>query len=79
MDILVKAYANLDGLGAALQRKRIIQDKDQLRAFAAGFSSRHPFFDFVDVGPGKERADVKVRGRCYLTPRLLHPLTDWFE
>lgn len=63
MDILVKAFANLGGLGVALQRSRRLSDKDQLKAFAAGFSSRQAFFDFVDVGPGKERADLKVRGK----------------
>ena len=65
-DIVVKAFANLSGLGSTLQRERRLRDKDLLRAFAAGFSSRKAFFDFVDVGPGKERADLKVRGEFRL-------------
>uniref|UniRef100_A0A0D2Y836 DUF7923 domain-containing protein n=1 Tax=Fusarium oxysporum (strain Fo5176) TaxID=660025 RepID=A0A0D2Y836_FUSOF len=61
MDILVRAFANVSGLGAALERDGRLRDAGQLRAFASGFSSRQAFFDFVDVGPGKERADLKVR------------------
>lgn len=77
MDILVRAFANLNGLGAALQRDRRLRDKDELRAFATGFSSRQAFFDFVDTGRGKERADLKVRGKvpfnfCYLFFHLIY-------
>ncbi|KAK4065961.1 uncharacterized protein Triagg1_8270 [Trichoderma aggressivum f. europaeum] len=61
MDILVRAFANVGGLGKALVRDRRLQDIDQLRAFATGFSNRQVFFDFVDVGTGKERADYKIQ------------------
>ncbi|KID83177.1 C-x8-C-x5-C-x3-H type zinc finger protein [Metarhizium guizhouense ARSEF 977] len=61
IDILVKAFANVGGLVTALKRRGTIQDENQLRAFLAGFNSRKAFFDFVDVGSGKERADCKVR------------------
>ncbi|KAH7381300.1 hypothetical protein DE146DRAFT_637050 [Phaeosphaeria sp. MPI-PUGE-AT-0046c] len=60
-NIMVKAFANLNGLSFALQRDKRVRDKDKLRAFAAGFSSRQKLFDFVDVGSGKERADFKVQ------------------
>jgi hypothetical protein len=63
LDILVKAFANLEGLAIALVRDGRLKDVSQLRAFATGFSSRRAFFDFVDVGAGKERADHKIRGR----------------
>lgn len=62
MDILVRAFANVSGLGAALERDGRLKEAGQLRAFATGFSTRQAFFDFVDVGAGKERADFKVRG-----------------
>ena len=68
VDILVRAFANVGGLGAALVRDGRLTHVDQLRAFATGFSSRQAFFDFVDVGAGKERADLKVRGE----PRRFH-------
>lgn len=65
VDILVRAFANVSGLGAALERDGRLKSASQLREFAAGFSSRQAFFDFVDVGPGKERADLKVRGEIH--------------
>ena len=65
MDILVRAFANVSGLGRALVREGRLQDINQLRAFATGFSNRQVFFDFVDVGPGKERADYKIQGKIY--------------
>lgn len=61
LDILVKAFANLEGLAFALVRDGRLKDAGQLRAFVTGFSSRLAFFDFVDVGVGKERADHKIR------------------
>ena len=63
LDILVKAFANLEGLAIALVRDGRLKDVSQLRAFVTGFSSRRAFFDFVDVGAGKERADHKIRGK----------------
>jgi len=65
VDILVRAFANVGGLGAALEHDGRLKDAAQLRAFATGFSSRQAFFDFVDVGSGKERADLKVRGEAH--------------
>jgi hypothetical protein len=62
MDVLVKAFANVEGLASALMREGKLRDVDQLRAFVTGFSSRLPFFDFVDIGAGKERAVHKIRG-----------------
>lgn len=61
MDILVKAFANVSGLGSALERDGRLQNASQLREFATGFSNRRAFFDFVDVGTGKERADLKIQ------------------
>ena len=64
LDFQVRAFANVDGLARALVRDGRLQDVSQLRAFATGFSNRLPFFDFVDVGAGKERADHKIHGRA---------------
>lgn len=61
LDVVVKAFAHLDGLGSKLARDGRVRDMAQLRAFFAGFSSRLPLFDFIDVGSGKERADNKIR------------------
>ncbi|KAG7038450.1 ccch zinc finger protein [Colletotrichum scovillei] len=36
-------------------------DEYVLREFVIGFNNRGRFFDFVDVGPERERADAKIR------------------
>ncbi|KAK3175400.1 hypothetical protein K4F52_010293 [Lecanicillium sp. MT-2017a] len=59
----VKAFANVGGLGTALKARGMVNDLNQLRHFAARFSSRKALFDFVDVGNGKEKADHKLRGK----------------
>jgi hypothetical protein len=66
MDILVRAFANVSGLGASLVRDGRLKDVDQLRAFTIGFSRRQSGFDFVDVGTGKERADFKIQGKTLI-------------
>ncbi|KAJ3455366.1 hypothetical protein MRS44_013966 [Fusarium solani] len=68
LDVVVKAFAHLDGLGSRLVREARVKDTAQVRAFCAGFSSRLPMFDFVDVGFGKERADNKIRGTMHTDP-----------
>lgn len=60
--IHAKIFANIRGLGIALFNKGIISNAADLWAFVAGFNGRNSLFDFVDVGPGKERADFKMRG-----------------
>ena len=60
---MVKAWANLNGLGSMLVRRGVIRDINQLREFVVGFNNRQATFDFVDVGSGKERADHKIRGK----------------
>lgn len=80
-DIFVKAFANVDGLGRALERDGRLINTTQLRAFITGFNTRKAYFDFVDVGSGKERADNKLRGKqmtisfhsgpCFRSPILV--------
>ncbi|KAJ9130108.1 hypothetical protein NKR23_g12349 [Pleurostoma richardsiae] len=62
IDVVVRAFANVNGLGAALARGGRVRDASQLRELVGGFNSRQALFDFVDVGAGKERADHKLRG-----------------
>ncbi|KAK8078802.1 hypothetical protein PG994_002609 [Apiospora phragmitis] len=61
VNIVVRAFANMTGLGETLRRGGTPCDVGHLRAFANGFNIRQPLFDFVDVGSGKERADSKMR------------------
>lgn len=61
-DILVRAYANFTGLAQAYIKNGHMRNGASLNLFANGFTQRQAFFDFVDVGAGKERADHKIRG-----------------
>ncbi|KAL8672329.1 MAG: hypothetical protein Q9168_003213 [Polycauliona sp. 1 TL-2023] len=61
-DVVVRAYANVRGLGRACVKNNLMKPTADLGLFANGFTGRHPLFDFVDVGLGKERADHKIRG-----------------
>lgn len=54
LDLIVRIYANLEGMANLLVREGKVRNLGQLRAFSTGFSSRVPFFDFVDVGVGKD-------------------------
>ena len=60
--IMVKAYANLTGLAQACVKNGKLKVGSLLGHFVIGFNRRYPLFDFVDIGPGKEEADSKVRG-----------------
>ena len=76
MDILIRAFANVSGLSEALERGGRVNDTSQLRAFATGFSNRQAFFDFVDIGSGKERTDRKIKGEYRFVFVALSNLVD---
>lgn len=50
-----------------------------MRSFASGFSIANKLFDFVDVGPGKDRADRKITGEYPTRVPILdrRPLTGF--
>ncbi|KAL8761918.1 MAG: hypothetical protein Q9194_007633 [Teloschistes cf. exilis] len=65
-DVVVRAYANLRGLGRACLKYGWMDATTAtmttgLQQFANGFTGRQPLFDFVDVGDGKEKADQKIK------------------
>jgi len=62
LDIVVKAFANIEDVSSTLTRRGKIRDKEKFRKFVADFNSKAAFFDFLHVGSGKERADQKIRG-----------------
>lgn len=62
LQILVKVVANLSGLAKAMQRDGCIDNPSLLKDFTLGFTQAKATFDYVDVGFGKERADLKVKG-----------------
>ncbi|KAL8691427.1 MAG: hypothetical protein Q9218_003345 [Villophora microphyllina] len=59
--VLVRVYANLEGLLTKYSYIGYHEEGSSLRQFVAGFTQSQPFFDYVDAGQGKERADHKIR------------------
>ncbi|KAL8724507.1 MAG: hypothetical protein Q9166_007908 [cf. Caloplaca sp. 2 TL-2023] len=64
--IIVRVYANLEGLLKKYTYIDFIEEKRALRQFVAGFTQSQPLFDFVDAGEGKERADHKIKEQLSL-------------
>jgi hypothetical protein len=60
--IICRIYANVRGLAEVLIRTGVIPDVATFEDFARGFTRGKTLFDFVDVGPGKDRADEKLIG-----------------
>ena len=75
LPIIVKAFANVDGLSKFLVNAKVIQSPSSLWDFAKGFSQAHAKSDFVLVGSGKDRADKKVEGEnVFFTFCSIHTL-----
>ncbi|KAL3430977.1 hypothetical protein BDV09DRAFT_177380 [Aspergillus tetrazonus] len=62
MPIMIKAFANADGLAQLLVKAKLIKSPGSLTSFAKGFSQARDASDFVLVGSGKDRADEKIKG-----------------
>jgi hypothetical protein len=69
--IVCRVYANVRGLGDVLARKGIVEDVGVFEDFTRGFTRGKVYFDFVDVGSGKDRADEKLIGKS----KCLQPQT----
>ncbi|KAL9626243.1 MAG: hypothetical protein Q9204_007461, partial [Flavoplaca sp. TL-2023a] len=67
LNIMVYAYANIEGLSKACLRENRTKTKD-LQRFVGQFNARYPLVNFIDVGYGDQRADCKIQGlvRFYL-------------
>lgn len=66
LPVIIKAFANGDGLARLLVRAGIIKNDTGLSLFTSGFSQADDLFDFVLVGKGKDRADQKITGEIIL-------------
>ncbi len=62
LDVVVRAFANIAGLQSACHKKGLLEKAKSLTSFVHGFTQRRGLFDFIDVGPGKEIADFKIKG-----------------
>lgn len=73
-DVVVNVYANKVGLARALVNAGYLEHPAQLDQFFYSFSQGQRLFQFIDCGPGKERADAKLRGTFLSQPDLVHHL-----
>lgn len=64
-DVRIQAYANFEGLKRRCTSRGWIERDADLVEFAQGVTGAHPLFDFIDVGPGKEQTDHKLKGVYY--------------
>lgn len=83
---IARIYANVKGLADVCHRAGLVSSPNDVEDFYRGFTSSKGLFDFVDVGPGKGRADTKVAGKppklrsspCVYSLLIL-PLTEHFK
>lgn len=62
LDVTATIYCNQQVPAMALVNAEILQHPTQIYSFFWSFTSSRSFFQVVDCGPGKERADTKLRG-----------------
>lgn len=62
LTLWLSVYFNKKGLQETLIAHNVCS-LEQFEAFLTGFSQASPRFSLVDVGPGKEAADAKIKGR----------------
>ncbi|KAF7557286.1 hypothetical protein G7Z17_g789 [Cylindrodendrum hubeiense] len=65
LPILIKAFANEDGLSPLLVNGGIIRAPQSLLTFTKDFSQGCESADFVLVGSGKDRADKKINSEFH--------------
>ncbi|KAL8827583.1 MAG: hypothetical protein Q9170_006958 [Blastenia crenularia] len=58
--IVTRVYANLKGLAEVCYKAGIAERASLVEDFYRGFTGSKILFDFIDVGPGKDRADEKI-------------------
>jgi len=72
--IVARFYANLDGLAETCFKAGMVSSPQVMKDFAKGLTQGRTSFDFVNVGPGKDRADEKIIG-TYLKMLFCHWVT----
>lgn len=60
--LVARVYANVRGLADTLFRAGIISSTTIFEGFVRGFTRGDELCDFIDVGAGKDRADIKMDG-----------------
>ncbi|KAI4128669.1 MAG: hypothetical protein LQ338_002615 [Usnochroma carphineum] len=57
---VTRIYANLKGLADVCYKAGTVERSSTVEDFYRGFTGSKILFDFIDVGPGKDRADEKI-------------------
>ena len=68
LPIVIRAFANIDGMSNYLPKIGLAQSSANMWSFAKAFSQAHAGSDFVFVGSGKDRADKKIKGMSASNP-----------
>lgn len=71
LPVVVKAFANVDGMSKFLVNNGMIRSSSSMSGCAKGFSQASATSDFVLVGHGKDRADKKIKGKI-ISKTLAH-------
>jgi hypothetical protein len=61
--VVARVYANVRGLSETLVRAGILSSSLIFEEFVRGFTRGDALCDFIDVGAGKDRADLKINGQ----------------
>ncbi len=61
--VMVRVYANLQGLAEACARAGMVDHFAKVEDFARGFTCSGTLLDFTDVGSGNHGAQAKVNGK----------------
>jgi hypothetical protein len=69
-------FYNKRGLSEALGRSNLLSAKTKLDDFMIGFNQAAGRFSMIDVGPGKEVADAKIKGARRILGRSLSSLFE---
>jgi hypothetical protein len=58
-------YTHLSGLADTCHKAGIVPSVAHIEEFSKGFTRGKNLFDFIDVGPGNERASEKISGKFF--------------
>ncbi|KAI9737448.1 MAG: hypothetical protein M1834_009602 [Cirrosporium novae-zelandiae] len=61
VNIVVRVYANINGVGKAYHNANILEESSNIELFVRGFNMGDPLCDFINAGIGKECSDDKIR------------------
>lgn len=68
LPVVIRAFANVDGMSKFLLNTGMVQSSGSLSEFAKRFSQASATSDFVLVGHGKDRADKKIKDESCCIP-----------